>query len=77
MQLNELVRLYAKKNNEKWINKEVLVLVEGPSKTNSQILTGYSPEWKVVNFKGVAKIGEIVKVKINSASRFSLNGELV
>jgi tRNA-2-methylthio-N6-dimethylallyladenosine synthase len=43
-QLNELVRLYAKKNNEKWVNKEVEVLVDGPSKSNPNTLTGYSPE---------------------------------
>jgi tRNA-2-methylthio-N6-dimethylallyladenosine synthase len=54
-----------------------MVLVEGPSKTNVNVLTGYSPEWKVVNFKGTAKVGDIVKVKITSASRFSLNGEIV
>jgi tRNA-2-methylthio-N6-dimethylallyladenosine synthase len=72
-----LVRLYAKKNNEKWINKTILVLVEGSSKTKLDTLTGYSPEWKVVNFKGKAEIGTIVKVKITSASRFSLNGEVL
>jgi tRNA-2-methylthio-N6-dimethylallyladenosine synthase len=75
--LNDLVRHYAKLNNLKWVNKEVLVLVEGQSKTNPHILTGYSPQWKVVNFNGQAKVGAIVKVKITSASRFSLNGELV
>jgi tRNA-2-methylthio-N6-dimethylallyladenosine synthase len=42
--LNELVRQCAKANSEKWIGKEVMVLVEGPSKTNVNVLTGYSPE---------------------------------
>jgi tRNA-2-methylthio-N6-dimethylallyladenosine synthase len=40
-------------------------------------LTGYSPQWKVVDFIGKAKIGEIVKVKITSISRFSLGGKQV
>lgn len=75
--LNELVKKYAKENNEKFVGKIVEVLVEGPSKKNSSILFGYSPEWKVVNFVGDANIGEIVKVKITKASRFSLSGELI
>lgn len=75
--LNELVKKYAAENNKKYINQVIDVLVEGESKTNNEKLTGYSPQWKVVNFKGKAKPGEIIKVKINSASRFSLNGEQV
>ena len=74
--LNELVRKYAKENNEKYIGQILEVLVEGPSKTNDNILTGYSPQQKVVNFTGNANIGDIVKIKITSASRFSLNGEM-
>lgn len=73
--LNELVKKYAKLNNEKYIGQVIEVLVEGPSKTNDNILTGYSPQQKVVNFVGKSKPGQFVKVKITSASRFSLNGE--
>lgn len=76
-ELNELVKKYSKENNEKYVNKVLEVLVEGKSKTNKNTFTGYSPNWKVVNFTGKCKVGEIVKVKIISASRFSLNGELV
>lgn len=75
-QLNEKVKQYAKENNDKFVGQTLDVLVEGPSKTNPDILTGYSPNWKVVNFTGKAEIGSIVKVKIVSANRFSLNGEL-
>lgn len=75
--LNDKVRYYAKKNNEKYIGSLLEVLVEGASKTNDQVLTGYSPQLKVVNFIGNAKPGDLVKVKITSASRFSLNGEQV
>lgn len=75
--LNEVVRKYAKENNEKFVNKIVDVLVEGPSKKDSDILFGYSPEWKVVNFIGKCSPGDIAKVKITKASRFSLFGELV
>jgi len=72
--LNELVKLYSAENNKKYVTKTLLILVEGPSKSNPTKLSGYSPQWKVVNFSGNAKAGEIVQVKIDSASRFSLNG---
>ena len=76
-QLNELVKKYASENNKKYVNKVLEVLVEGKSKSDDTKLSGYSPEWKVVNFTGKAKPGEIVNVRIKSASRFSLNGEIV
>lgn len=75
--LNELVRKYSKENNEKYVGTTLEVLVEGVSKTNKNTYTGYSPNWKVINFTGKCKIGDLVNVKITSASRFSLNGELV
>lgn len=75
--LNELVKKYAKENNEKFVNQIVEVLVEGNSKSNPNKLTGYSREWKVVNFEGKANPGEFVEVKITSASRFSLNGKQI
>ena len=76
-ELDELVRKYAKEANEKFVGKVLDVLVDGVSKNNAKRLTGYSPQWKVVNFTGDAKIGDIVKVKINEASRFSLSGKQV
>jgi len=75
--LNNLVRKYSKWNNKKYLNKVVEVLVEGKSKTDEHMLFGYSREWKVVNFEGNAKPGEIVKVKITSISRFNLQGKQV
>jgi tRNA-2-methylthio-N6-dimethylallyladenosine synthase len=42
--LNELVRKYAKLNNQKFLNKTIKVLVEGRSKTNEDMWTGYSPQ---------------------------------
>jgi tRNA-2-methylthio-N6-dimethylallyladenosine synthase len=43
-ELNNLVRKYAKKNNQKFLNQVVNVLVDGKSKTNADVYTGYSPE---------------------------------
>lgn len=75
--LNKLVKKYSKWNNNKYITNVVQVLVDGQSKTNKNIFTGYSHNWKVVNFAGQAKIGDIVNVKITSSSLFSLNGEKI
>lgn len=75
--LNKLVRKYSKWNNNKYIGKTLEVLVDGHSKTNKDALTGYSHNWKVVNFIGDAKPGQFVKVKITSSSLFSLNGKMV
>lgn len=76
-ELNELVKKYSSLNNNKYVGLTLDVLVDGPSKSNKDKLCGYSPEWKVVNFTGKAKSGEFVKVKIDSASRFSLNGKQI
>ncbi len=72
--LNKLVEKYSKEKNLSFLDKTVEVLVEGNSKSNKDVLFGYSREMKVVNFKGDAKAGEIVNVKITSASKFSLTG---
>ncbi len=75
--LNELVKVYAKENNQKFVNTVLDVLVDGPSKKDKSVISGYSPQWKVVNFTGDAKPGDIVKVLITSASLFTLNGKMV
>ncbi len=75
--LNKLVRKYSKWNNNKYIDKTLEVLVDGPSKNDPSTLTGYSHNWKVVNFTGKAQPGEFVKVKITGSSLFSLNGKQV
>lgn len=76
-ELNLLVRKYARENNEKWVGKIVQVLVESKSKKNQLKWTGYSPQWKVVNFTGECQIGQIVNVKIKRAYGFSLEGEII
>ena len=76
--LNELVAYYANKNNQKFKDQVVEVLVDGLSKRNSNVYSGYTPENKLVNFTGNnVKVGDIVKVKITQVMSFSLNGEMV
>ncbi len=76
--LNELVAYYANKNNQKYQDQIVEVLVDGLSKRNSNVYSGYTPENKLVNFTGDnIEVGQIVKVKITKVLSFSLNGEMV
>lgn len=76
--LNEVVNEYALKAHKEYENKIVEVLVEGPSKNNDKILTGYTPQNMLVNFDGDnIKVGDLVKVKINKAYSWHLFGELL
>ncbi len=76
--LNDLVSEKANKQNQKYLNQIVEVLVEGTSKKNDEMLSGYSKHNKLVNFKGNKNdIGKIVKVKITEVKTWALKGEQV
>lgn len=76
--LNELVTKYAWENNQAYIGRVEKVLVEGPSKKNDKILTGYTESQKLVNFEGDFNcIGKIVKVEITEAGTWALKGKIV
>ena len=76
--LVEVVSKHALARNKAYVGKTVNVLVEGLSKRNKEILSGYSDSNKLVNFKGDKNmIGEIVKVKITKAKSWTLEGEQV
>ena len=74
--LNELVNEKAFKQNQKYLNKVVEVLVDGTSKKDDNMLTGYTKENKLINFKGHKDhVGKIVKVKVTEAKTWALKGE--
>ncbi len=76
--LNDLVNKQAAESMKSYKDKVVKVLVEGESKRDPEVLSGYTEKNKVVNFKGPKSIiGEIVEVKITEPKTWSLNGELV
>ena len=53
------------------------VLVDGVSKNNDEMLSGYTETNKLVHFKGdISLVGTIVKVKINESHTYSLIGEI-
>ena len=63
--LKKLYEEMCEVNNKKYLNKIEKVLVEGKSKTNSEMLTGRTDSNKIVNFKGSDDlIGKMVNVKI-------------
>jgi tRNA-2-methylthio-N6-dimethylallyladenosine synthase len=64
--------------NDTLIGKTLEVLVEGPSPKNSQVLQGYSREYKMVHFAGSAeRTGRLAQVKIVSSHLWGLRGELI
>src|SRR5699024_2405301 len=76
--LNKLVNEQSAQAMEMYEGQVVKVLVEGESKRDPNVLSGYTEKNKVVNFKAPKSvIGSIVKVKIIEAKTWSLNGELV
>ena len=76
--LNELVNQGYLEGNQRFLNEIVDVLVDGPSKNNPEILAGYTPHQKLVNFKATNEhVGKIVKVKINEVKTWYMMGELV
>lgn len=76
--LNESVAKWANYQNQKYKDQIVKVLVEGTSKKDDKMLTGYSEHNKLINFKGNKEdIGKIVNVKITDIKSWSLKGEQV
>jgi len=76
--LLEVVNEYSYKGSLKYEGQIVEVLVEGYSKNNDSMLTGYTKHNKLVNFEGdPSLIGKLVNVKITKAYSWHLLGELV
>ena len=54
------------------------VLVDGVSKTDKEMYSGYTEENKLVHFKGdESLVGKIIKVKIKESHTYSMIGEIV
>ena len=76
--LMEHTNHWAKEKNLNYVGKIVQVLVDGPSKKNPNVYSGYSQTNKLVNFTGDnIQIGDLVDVKITEAKSWSLDGEAI
>lgn len=79
--LNQVINTYALQAHKQFIDQEVEVLVEGSSKNNPDMLTGYTPQNMLVNFScnptTSIQVGDLVSVKIKKAFSWHLLGEFI
>ncbi|MEI7668434.1 MAG: MiaB/RimO family radical SAM methylthiotransferase, partial [Erysipelotrichaceae bacterium] len=76
--LNQRVAKYALQNNLTMVNQVVKVLVDGPSRKNPDVYSGYTENNKLVNFSKMdVKVGEIVEIEITGAKTWTLQGKLI
>ncbi|MBQ7249767.1 MAG: tRNA (N6-isopentenyl adenosine(37)-C2)-methylthiotransferase MiaB [Bacilli bacterium] len=62
---------------EKMVGKTFAVLVDGPSKKDPSLLSGYTESGKLVHFRGPSQLkGHIVDVLVKESHTFSMIGEL-
>ena len=74
--LVEVVQRRAAQRAQRFVGREIEVLVEGSSRTDPSRLRGRSRHNKAVNFSGLASPGELVPVRITGATSQTLTGEL-
>ena len=72
--LVELVQRRATERAQRFVGREVEVMVEGTSRTDETRLRGRSRHNKAVNFEGTASPGELVEVEITAATSQTLTG---
>jgi len=72
--LVEAVQRRAAERAERFVGREIEVLVEGPSRTDETRLRGRTPHNKAVNFEGTAQPGELVRVEILDSTSTTLSG---
>jgi tRNA-2-methylthio-N6-dimethylallyladenosine synthase len=73
--LVELVQRRARERAQRFVGRTLEVLVEGPSRTDSERVRGRTRHNKVVNFDGLAAPGELAQVEIQTATSQTLAGE--
>ncbi len=72
--LVELVQRRANERAQRFVGREMEVLVEGTSRTDETRLRGRTRHNKAVNFDGTATAGDLVMVEIESATSQTLSG---
>ncbi|MBQ6730294.1 MAG: tRNA (N6-isopentenyl adenosine(37)-C2)-methylthiotransferase MiaB [Bacilli bacterium] len=78
MELVKHLEKHIEEHSASLVNKTFDVLVDGVSKNDKDMYSGYTEENKLVHFKGSEDlIGKIVKVKILESHTYSMIGEIV
>ncbi len=76
--LKKLIDDLTEKSSAECVGKTYTVLVDGPSKKNENVLSGYAPNGKLINFPGPKYLsGCFVPVKVKESHVYSLSGEMV
>ncbi|MDD7280528.1 MAG: tRNA (N6-isopentenyl adenosine(37)-C2)-methylthiotransferase MiaB [Erysipelotrichaceae bacterium] len=76
--LNKTWNEHALERNKAYVGRTVTVLVDGFSKKNDLVYSGYTETNKLVNFTGNnIKTGDFVQVYIDGAKTFSLDGHAI
>jgi tRNA-2-methylthio-N6-dimethylallyladenosine synthase len=73
--LVEAVQRIATERAQRFVGRELDVLVEGPSRTDPDKQRGRTRHNKTVNFTGVAQPGDFARVEITGATSTTLAGE--
>ena len=77
-ELVDALEVNFKKHADEMVGKTFEVLVDGESKKDKSMLSGYAYNMKIIHFKGdESLIGKLVKVKVLESHVYSLIGELV
>jgi len=74
--LVQVIQRRAAERAQRFVGRELEVLVEGVSRTDPSRLRGRSRHNKVVNFTGLGEPGELVPVRISGATSQTLSGEM-
>ncbi|MCB0870367.1 MAG: tRNA (N6-isopentenyl adenosine(37)-C2)-methylthiotransferase MiaB [Solirubrobacterales bacterium] len=72
--LVEAVQRRAKERSQRFVGRNMEVLVEGPSRNDPSRIRGRTRHNKAVNFEGTAEAGQMVEVEITSATSQTLTG---
>jgi tRNA-2-methylthio-N6-dimethylallyladenosine synthase len=73
--LVEVVQRRAHERAQRFVGREIEVLIEGPSRHDPTRLRGRSRHNKVVNFDGLGSPGELAQVTIGRATSQTLSGQ--
>ncbi len=72
--LVEAVQRRARERAQRFVGRNMEVLVEGPSRNDPSRIRGRSRHNKAVNFEGTAEAGQMVEVEIGAATSQTLTG---
>ena len=72
--LVEAVQRRARERSQRFVGRNMEVLVEGPSRNDPTRIRGRIRHNKAVNFEGTADPGQMVEVEISAATSQTLTG---